>query len=74
MPGPLPAKAAFSTAPVAALASLNDLAGNFGHALFDFLFPVYNMLSLLGTSGTCCMVLWSAEHKGSDVHLHCITL
>ena len=57
VPGPLPAKAAFNTAPVAALASLNDLAGNFGHALFDFLFPVYNMLSLLGTSDTYGMVL-----------------
>ena len=34
--------------PVAVLASLNDFAYNFGHALFDFLFPVFNQLQLLG--------------------------
>lgn len=48
MPGPLPNGASFSNAPVAALASLNDFPFNFGHALFDFLLPVYNMLSVSG--------------------------
>ena len=37
---PRPADAAFAPGPVAVLASLNDFASNFGHALFDFLFPV----------------------------------
>ena len=43
-----PPEAFTATSPVAVLASLNDFAFNFGHALFDFLFPVFNMLQLLG--------------------------
>ena len=34
-----PAAATFAPAPVAALASMNDFVGNFGHALYDFLCP-----------------------------------
>ena len=45
--GDIPANAVFSDAPVVAYASLNDFASNFGHALFDFLFPVFNILQLL---------------------------
>lgn len=56
MSGPLPAKATFSKAPVAALASLNDYQFNFGHVLFDFLLPVYNILSISGTLHTCVTV------------------
>ena len=36
----MPAEAAFSAAHVAALVSLNDFVGIFGHALYDFLLPV----------------------------------
>ena len=61
MPGFLPAEAAFSKAPVAALASLNDFPFNFGHALFDFLLPVYNMLSILGKS---CAAHYVAAYNG----------
>ena len=43
-----PPEAVTAASPVAVLASLNDFAYNFGHALFDFLFPVFNMLQLLG--------------------------
>ena len=43
-----PAEASTSPSPVAVLASFNDFASNFGHALFDFLFPVFNQLQLLG--------------------------
>lgn len=70
VPGPLPTKAFFSTAPVAALASLNDLAGNFGHALFDFLFPVYNMLSILGKSDAYSVVIWPAKNQDSILALY----
>lgn len=48
VPGFIPDQAIFSNASVAALASLNDFAGNFGHALFDFLFPVFNILHITG--------------------------
>ena len=47
-----PALAGYATAPVAALASLNDHAGNFGHTLFDFLFPV-----------GCCPASVSCSHQ-----------
>ena len=43
-----PPEAVTAASPVAVLASLNDFAYNFGHALFDFLFPVFNMLQLMG--------------------------
>ena len=67
--GHLPTTATFDTNLVAALASLNDLAGNFGHALFDFLNPVYNMLSLLGTFNTYCIMLWLARTQGfTSIH------
>ena len=43
----IPPGAACAEAPVAALASLNDFASNVGHAMFDFLLPVFNSLQLL---------------------------
>ena len=43
-----PAEATMAASPVAVLASFNDFASNFGHALFDFLFPVFNQMQLLG--------------------------
>ena len=46
--GPRPVEAPFAAAPVAVLASLNDFAYNFGHALYDFLFPVSRAAALLG--------------------------
>jgi len=45
--GSIPGGATFSDAPVVAYVSLNDAVFNFGHALFDFLFPVFNTLQLL---------------------------
>lgn len=45
--GGIPQDAPFSDAPVVAYVSLNDAVFNFGHALFDFLFPVFNTLQLL---------------------------
>ena len=45
---PIPSGAAYHAAPVVAYHSANDFLSNFGHALFDFLFPVFNMLQLLG--------------------------
>ena len=45
--GSIPEGAVFSDAPVVAYVSLNDAGFNFGHALFDFLFPVFNTLQLL---------------------------
>ena len=55
--GPPPAEVTFNTAPVAALVSLNDVPSNFGHAIFDFLLPVFNTLSILGRPRTLCFVL-----------------
>ena len=48
MQQPIPAGTAFYKAPVVAYHSANDFLGNFGHVLFDYLFPVFNMLQLLG--------------------------
>ena len=45
---PRPAEASTSASPVAVLASFNDFASNFGHALYDFLLPVFNQMQLLG--------------------------
>lgn len=48
MQQPIPSGAAYHASPVIAYHSANDFLSNFGHALFDFLFPVFNMLQLLG--------------------------
>ena len=45
--GYIPAQAPFNKASVVAYVSLNDFAYNFGHALYDFLFPVFNVLQLM---------------------------
>lgn len=46
--GTIPNGSNFHKAPVVAYASSNDFVFNFGHALFDFLFPVFNMLYIMG--------------------------
>lgn len=45
---PFPSDATFSAVPVVAYASVNDFVFNFGHALFDFILPVFNSLQILG--------------------------
>ena len=70
LPGNIPADAVFSDAPVVAYASLNDFAGNFGHAMFDFVFPVFNILQLLNLY-TPSFQLLLAEHQVS--RLSCCT-
>ena len=64
MPGAVPQDAVFSTAPVVAYVSLNDAVYNFGHALFDFLFPVFNTLQLLDVYHPDFQLLL-AEHQVS---------
>ena len=66
--GDIPAGAVFSEAPVIAYASLNDFAGNFGHTLFDFLFPVFNILQLLHLY-TPSFQLLLAEHQVGSVEV-----
>ena len=65
MPGALPSDAVFSDAPVVAYVSLNDAVFNFGHALFDFLFPVFNTLQLMDMYHSDFQLLL-AEHQVSD--------
>lgn len=43
----VPSNAIYAAQPVAVYASTNDFIFNFGHALFDFLYPVFNMLQTL---------------------------
>lgn len=63
--GSIPEGAFFHETPVVAYASLNDAAtGNFGHALFDFLFPVFNTLSIVGAYHPDFQLLL-AEHQVS---------
>lgn len=62
VPGVLPADAVFSDAPVVAYVSLNDAVFNFGHALFDFLFPVFNTLQLMDMYHSDFQLLL-AEHQ-----------
>ena len=42
---------------MAALASLNDFAYNFGHCLFDFLFPVRPLPGDRGAARLSCVLL-----------------
>lgn len=63
--GDIPPEATFNDAPVVAYVSLNDFAGNFGHALFDFLFPVFNALDLTNTYRPDFQLLL-AKHQVSD--------
>lgn len=43
----IPSDAAYASQPVAVYASSNDYAFNYGHALFDFLYAVFNQLQTL---------------------------
>lgn len=65
MAGDIPEGVVFSDAPVVAYASLNDFAGNFGHALFDFLFPVFNMLQLVSFYTPAFQLLLAQHQVGS---------
>ena len=62
VPSNIPPDAVWLDAPVVAYASLNDFAGNLGHALFDFLLPVFNVLQLLNVY-TPNFQLLLAEHQ-----------
>ncbi|KAL0030947.1 hypothetical protein WJX79_003275 [Trebouxia sp. C0005] len=66
--GSIPEGAVFSDAPVVAYVSLNDAVFNFGHALFDFLFPVFNTLQLLDVYHPDFQLLL-AKHQGKNPHL-----
>lgn len=66
--GSIPGGATFSEAPVVAYVSLNDAVFNFGHALFDFLFPVFNTLQLLDVYHPDFQLLL-AKHQGNSPHL-----
>ncbi|KAL3163114.1 hypothetical protein ABBQ32_009529 [Trebouxia sp. C0010 RCD-2024] len=68
MPGAIPSDAVFSDAPVVAYVSLNDAVFNFGHALFDFLFPVFNTLQLMDMYHPDFQLLL-AKHQGNSPHL-----
>ncbi len=70
--GTVPGDAAFSDAPVVAYVSLNDAVFNFGHALFDFLFPVFNTLQLLDVYHPDFQLLL-AKHQVSRLAMHCPT-
>lgn len=58
----IPAGAEYFDAPVSVLASLNDFAGNFGHALFDFMYPVFNIMQMVN-SYTSDFQLLLADHQ-----------
>ena len=73
MPGAVPQDATFSDAPVMAYVSLNDAAFNFGHALFDFLFPVFNTLQMLDVYHPDFQLLL-AKHQVSYSLLPCPAL
>ena len=47
---------------VAVLASLNDFAGNLGHAEFDFLYPVFNIMQMFNMY-TSDFQLLLADHQ-----------
>ena len=68
--GSIPGDATFSDAPVVAYVSLNDAVFNFGHALFDFLFPVFNTLQLLDVYHPDFQLLL-AKHQVSRLAMHC---
>ena len=69
VPGALPPDAIFSDAPVVAYVSLNDAVFNFGHALFDFLFPVFNTLQLMDMYHSDFQLLL-AEHQVRSKFTH----
>lgn len=58
----VPNGAHYSKAPVTAFVSLNDYAGNFGHAMWDFMYPVFNTVQLVNLY-TPDFQLLLAEHQ-----------
>ena len=67
--GSIPGGATYSDAPVVAYVSLNDAVFNFGHALFDFLFPVFNTLQLLDVYHPDFQLLL-AKHQVNRLAMH----
>ncbi|EIE23246.1 hypothetical protein COCSUDRAFT_63602 [Coccomyxa subellipsoidea C-169] len=61
----IPRDAAYASQPVAVYASTNDYAFNYGHALFDFLYAVFNQLQTLQLY-TPDFQLLLAQHQGTN--------
>ncbi|BDA50234.1 hypothetical protein COCOBI_15-3630 [Coccomyxa sp. Obi] len=59
----IPSDAPYASQPVAVYASSNDYAFNYGHALFDFLYAVFNQLQTLQLY-TSDFQLLLAQHQG----------
>lgn len=71
MQGAIPSEAVFSDAPVVAYVSLNDAVFNFGHALFDFLFPVFNTLLLMDMYHPDFQLLLAKHQVGGTLYQNC---
>ena len=71
--GAIPNDAPFVEASVTAYVSLNDFVENFGHAMFDFLFPVFNTLQMMNLYRPDFQLLL-AEHQASDAPACCPVL
>lgn len=59
----IPSDAPFSDTPVVAYASLNDHVHKFSFALFDFLYPVFNVLKLLGVYDPNFQLVLAEQHQ-----------
>ena len=64
----IPNDAAYARQPVAVYASTNDYAFNYGHALFDFLYAVFNQLQTLQLY-TPAFQLLLAQHQVTLLHI-----
>lgn len=65
IPDDIPKIAIFSDAPVAAYASLNDHVSKFSFALFDYIYPVFNLLKLLGVYDPNFQLILAEQHQVS---------
>lgn len=65
IPDDIPKDLPFSDTPVVAYVSLNDHVSKFSFALFDFLYPVFNMLKLLGVYDPNFQLLLAEQHQVS---------
>lgn len=70
----IPRDAVFSDAPVAAYASLNDHVSKFSFALFDYLYPVFNLLKLLGVYDPNFQLILAEQHQVNQDVETCLTL
>ncbi len=71
MSSAIPDHAEYHDAPVTVLASLNDFAGDFGHALFDFMYPVFNIMQIFSMY-TPDFQLLLAEHQVLPPSMQCV--